>query len=72
MELEDGTSIAASKGVVVAVEGPEARRLLGDRLDSSPSPSKSEPGVGTACLYFSADKPPLAENVLLLNGESRI
>lgn len=37
---------------VVAVEGPEASRLLGQSL--STSPSKAAPGVGTACLYFAA------------------
>lgn len=30
--LADGRSVAARRGVVVATEGPEARRLLGDRM----------------------------------------
>jgi len=59
--------VVASKGVVVAVEGPEAMRLLGATLQASPS--KPEPGVGTANLYFSAPKPPVPGPVLLLNGE---
>jgi hypothetical protein len=40
---------------VVAVEGPEAWRLLGAAMDTAPS--KNAPGVGTACLYFKAPKP---------------
>lgn len=32
VELAGGGSISASKGVVVAVEGPEAARLLGQSL----------------------------------------
>lgn len=62
-----GAPIKAKKGVVVAVEGPEAQRLLGNTLGTSPS--KSEPGVGTCCLYFTAPKPPMPGNVLYLNGE---
>jgi hypothetical protein len=63
-----GHVITASRGVVVAVEGPEAARLLGPQLAAAPS--KSDPGVGTCCLYFDAPKPPQEGNVLYLNGES--
>ena len=31
--LESGEEVAAARGVVVAVDGPEARRLLGDALE---------------------------------------
>lgn len=31
--LADGREVAASAGVVVAVEGPEARRLLGGMME---------------------------------------
>ncbi|GIL43974.1 hypothetical protein Vafri_1549 [Volvox africanus] len=65
--LADGTKLTARRGVVVAVEGPEASRILGGALQSSPS--KSDPGVGTCCLYFRAPKPPSPENILYLNGE---
>lgn len=41
---------------VVAVEGPEAERLLGSSLAASPS--KPTPAVGTACVYFAAQRPP--------------
>jgi hypothetical protein len=30
--MTDGSSVTAKRGVVVAVEGPEASRLLGDNL----------------------------------------
>jgi len=33
--LADGRSVVASQGVVVATEGPEAGRLLGDKLQVS-------------------------------------
>lgn len=52
--LADGSSLAA-KAVVVAVEGPEAGRLLGPALAASPS--KPAAGVGTCCLYFAAPRP---------------
>ncbi|GLC46739.1 hypothetical protein PLESTB_001358300 [Pleodorina starrii] len=65
--LADGSKITARRGVVVAVEGPEASRILGPALQSSPS--KPQPGVGTCCLYFRAPKPPSPENILYLNGE---
>lgn len=51
----------------MAVEGPEASRLLGASL--GPSPSKREPGVGTACVYFKADRAPRQGPMLYLNGE---
>lgn len=34
--LTDGTTLQPAKGVVVAVEGPEARRILGDALQVEP------------------------------------
>jgi phytoene dehydrogenase-like protein len=57
----DGEVIQAPS-VVVAVEGPEAARLLGERL---PDPG-SRPVL---CLYFDAPEAPLKEGVLVLNGE---
>eukprot|EP00877_Chromochloris_zofingiensis_P002485 jgi/Chrzof1/12237/Cz06g26180.t1 len=64
--LTDGTTLQPAKGVVVAVEGPEARRILGDALQASPS--KQEQGVGTCNLYFKAPNPPSNEPILYLNG----
>ena len=51
VKLEDGTVVTASRGVVVATTGPEAGRLLGEKIDAAPSKVDS-PAVGTACLYF--------------------
>mmetsp|Transcript_30975 Transcript_30975/g.68650 ORF Transcript_30975/g.68650 Transcript_30975/m.68650 type:complete len:484 (-) Transcript_30975:553-2004(-) len=65
--LSDGSSIEAKRGVVVAVQGPEAKRMLGGGLASAPS--KDAPGVGTCNLYFSAPSPPSPEPILYLNGE---
>ncbi|KXZ45256.1 hypothetical protein GPECTOR_56g352 [Gonium pectorale] len=65
--LADGTVLSARRGVVVAVEGPEAARLLGPALAGSPS--KADPGVGTCCLYFAAPQAPSPEPILYLNGE---
>lgn len=66
VQLSGGSSISASKGVVVAVEGPEAARLLGQALQTSPS--KPEAGVGTCNLYFKAPAAPFPDNILYLNG----
>jgi hypothetical protein len=128
--LSDGRVVAARRGVVVAADGPEARRLLGSALEvgggrvwgegrgarqqgrqgggtqqlvrgawtspgcrcrcpqgklqgscrapdrrSAPSPprpqaapSKAQPGVGTACVYFKAPRAPRSEPILYLNG----
>ncbi|KAL4435625.1 hypothetical protein ABPG77_002588 [Micractinium sp. CCAP 211/92] len=66
VKLADGSSIEA-KAVVVAVEGPEAGKLLGPALATAPS--KAAPGVGTCCLYFKADRPARPGNTLYLDGE---
>jgi hypothetical protein len=57
--LEDGEELHA-RAVVVATEGPEARRLL---------PSLPDSGSKTAtCLYFDAPEPPIRGPILVLNG----
>ena len=48
--------------VVVAVDGDAAARLTGG-LVAAPTWN------GTACHYFAADRPPVAEPILVLNGE---
>ena len=68
VELENGERVRAKK-VVVATEGPQAAKLLGDALERSPS-QKGDP-VGTACLYFSADEPPRKGNYLYLDGDNK-
>ncbi|KAF5837987.1 hypothetical protein DUNSADRAFT_3580, partial [Dunaliella salina] len=69
--LADGSTVTAKRGVVVAVEGPEASRLLGDELQVAPS--KPGTAVGTCCLYFSSPSAPTPQgnpgNILYLNGE---
>jgi phytoene dehydrogenase-like protein len=63
VRLCSGEVIQAST-VVVAVEGADSGRLLGDE-------SPSLLGQGVTCLYFAADRPPLEEPILVLNGEGR-
>lgn len=66
VQLSTGQTISAPGGVIVAVEGPEAWRILGEAMDVAPS--KSEMGVGTCNLYFKAPKAPFPDNILYLNG----
>jgi phytoene dehydrogenase-like protein len=71
--------VTARKAVIVASEGPEARRLVDGALgagegaassSSSLGPASSSPAVGTACLYFDAPPQtlPSQEAILYLNG----
>lgn len=60
VELQDGRSIDA-KHVVLAVDAAASARLLGQQ---TPPASRS-----VSCLYFSADKPPISEPILVLNGD---
>ena len=65
---EDGVTLKSgekikSQVVVVATEGPEAARLLGDKEKSG---SRS-----VTCLYFETNEPPLSEPLLVLNGEGK-
>lgn len=60
VEFEGGGSLEA-EAVVVAVEGPEAVRLLGDHV--------ADPGSrSVTCLYFDAPESPVDEEILVLNG----
>ena len=60
--LESGETIKA-RVVVVATEGPEVARLLGD---------KEKPGSrSVTCLYFETNEPPLSEPILVLNGDGK-
>ena len=63
VRTENGQLLHA-RSVVVAVEGPEASRLLGNRV---PDPG-SRPVL---CLYFDAPEPPVKEGILVLNGEGK-
>ncbi|MEJ2541445.1 MAG: NAD(P)/FAD-dependent oxidoreductase [Gemmatimonadota bacterium] len=56
--LDDGTELTAET-VVLAADGPEAARLLGER----PQEFKA-----TVTAYFAADSPPVREPMLVLDG----
>lgn len=59
--IDDAAPVAA-RAVVVATEAPEAARLVG------------LPEVGSrsvSCLYFATGRPPVADPVLVLNGEGK-
>ena len=66
VQLADGSKVTGSRGVVVATDGPAASQLLGSQLAASPS--KSEAGVGTCCLYFRSAASPL----LVINANPSI
>ena len=60
VELADGTSLPA-RAVVVATDGVSAQRLLGHPMVAG--------AHAVDCLYFAAPEPPIAESVLVLNGD---
>lgn len=64
--LEDGSTLDAPRGVVLATEGPEASRLAGGLMDPAPS-SAAEP-AGTVCVYFRSPEAPTGDRVLFLDG----
>ncbi|KAI5056812.1 hypothetical protein GOP47_0028883 [Adiantum capillus-veneris] len=70
VKLEDGRILKCKHGLILAVEGPEAGRLLGGLLHNVP-PSISKPPRSTVCLYFAADAIPIKEPILLLNGSGK-
>ncbi len=55
-----GEKLTASR-IVLACDAPMAARLLGREY--------STPWHGVTCLYFAANKPPIDEPILVLNGE---
>jgi phytoene dehydrogenase-like protein len=63
VRTEDGEEHRADR-VVVAVEGPEAARILGGEIE--------DPGSRSVhCFYFDAPEAPIQEGILILNGEGR-
>jgi phytoene dehydrogenase-like protein len=58
--LSDGERLRG-RAVVLAVEQPAAARLGG--------PDEKVTGRRVACLYFAAEKPPVDEAILVLNGD---
>ncbi|MBX9579501.1 MAG: FAD-dependent oxidoreductase [Gemmataceae bacterium] len=59
-----GGEVLRARAVVVATEGPAAAKLLGDEV---PDPGSN----GSTTLYYAADRPPVDEPILCLDGESR-
>ncbi len=60
VHLETGETIE-SRGVVLAVDGPEAQRLTNGLIHV--------PGFhATTCLYYAAGQPPFRDKLLMLNG----
>lgn len=59
VRLDSGETVGGD-GVVIATEGPEASRLAG-----LPAPGS----LAVTCLYFAAEKPPLEEPILALDGD---
>ncbi|KAK8921061.1 Polyamine oxidase 3 [Platanthera zijinensis] len=62
--LDGGEILAADMGIIVAVEQPEAERLLPQII----ADTSKRPGRSTVCIYFVADRAPVDEPVLILNG----
>jgi phytoene dehydrogenase-like protein len=62
VRLQSGEAVAA-RAVVVATEGPEAARLTGQ----VPAPASRS----VTALYFAAEEAPVAEPVLILDGDGR-
>lgn len=72
--LDTGETVPGELGVIVAVDQPEAHKLLPQLLPSSPvttKPNGSSSERSTVCIYFSADRAPIQDPVLLLNGSGK-
>ncbi|KAI3996299.1 hypothetical protein MKX01_026767 [Papaver californicum] len=64
--LQNGEVFISEFGVIVAVEEPEVEKLLAGKIRA-----RKKPGRSTICLYFSADRAPVEEPVLFLNGSGK-
>ena len=62
VQLASGETLRG-RAVVVAVEGAAAAKLLGGAIP--------DVGQGVTCLYFAANRSPVDEPLLVLNGEGR-
>lgn len=71
VRLESGERLRSEMGVIVAVEEPDAVKLLAGKLNRDPVGKK--PARSTVCLYFSADESqiPVRDPVLYLNGSGK-
>ena len=63
VQLADGRSLT-SRATIVAAGVPQAQELLSDQS----FPRRHQ---GVACLYYAADKPPIEEPMLVLNGDGQ-
>ena len=72
VKLENGEELRSEAGVILAVEEPEAEKLLAGNLLASDKRVK-KPSRSTVCLYFSADRAqiPSLDPVLYLNGSGK-
>ncbi|KAK4799110.1 hypothetical protein SAY86_024475 [Trapa natans] len=72
VKLENGQVLRSQSGVIVAVDEPEAIRLLGGEDDKTGHPGR-KPARSTVCLYFTADQGqiPVRDPVLFLNGSGK-
>ncbi|CAN6696319.1 unnamed protein product [Malus baccata var. baccata] len=70
VRLESGEVLRSELGVIVAVEQPEAGKLLAGRING---PVRTKPARSTVCLYFTADRAniPVSDPVLFLNGSGK-
>ncbi|KVI10937.1 protoporphyrinogen oxidase 2, chloroplastic/mitochondrial [Cynara cardunculus var. scolymus] len=69
VRLNNGEVLNADYGVIVAVEEPEAVKLLAGKSNGFPAQIK-KPIRSTVCLYFSANRSevPIQDPVLFING----
>lgn len=69
VRLQNGEVLRSELGVIVAVEEPEAAKLLTGRG----GPVQKSPVRSTVCLYFTADRDqiPARDPVLFLNGSGK-
>nr|XP_016457385.1 PREDICTED: phytoene dehydrogenase, chloroplastic/chromoplastic-like [Nicotiana tabacum] len=73
VKLLNGEILESEFGIIVAVEEPEAVKLLAGKMAGEKTAEVRQPVRSTVCLYFSADqdKVPVRDPVLLLNGTDK-
>ncbi|GMH24375.1 hypothetical protein Nepgr_026218 [Nepenthes gracilis] len=71
LTLKNGEILSSQNGVILAVEEPEAQKLLAGK--SADKPVQKKPARSTVCLYFSTDPSglPDPDPVLYLNGSGK-
>lgn len=70
VRLQDGEVLHSELGVILAVEEPEADKIMAGSNCNNAMPVKRKPARSTVCLYFSADRDqiPVKDPILFLNG----